>query len=79
MPVALSDVRNFRGTVVNAEGPDGERLDVKERIADLDRLNWAGRPLAIVFDPDVRIDENVTIAGYALAKELRTGVLAFLR
>jgi hypothetical protein len=60
------------GTVGKTEGPHGERLDVKGPIADLDRLNWADRSVIIVFDSDVRTNEKLRIARYALAKELRT-------
>ena len=43
LPVAVSGVYNWRGTIGKTVGPDGSRLDVKGAIADLDWLVWAGR------------------------------------
>ena len=42
LPVGVSGVYNWRGTIGKTVGPDGSRLDVKGAIPDLDWLVWAG-------------------------------------
>ena len=72
LPIAIPGVWNFRGVVGKAEGPDGDRRDLKGPIADLQRINWQGRKVAILFDANTETNESVRIARYSIAKELRT-------
>jgi energy-coupling factor transporter ATP-binding protein EcfA2 len=78
IPVALSGVSNFRGIVGKAEAADGTRVDVKGVVADFERILWQGRTVYILFDSNVRKNENVQIARFTLAKELRTRGAAVL-
>lgn len=71
LPVGLSGVWNWRGTVGKAAGPDGGRRDVKGAIADLDHIAWKGRLVKIVFDTNAALEESVNAARKMLAKELK--------
>jgi hypothetical protein len=71
LPVAFSGVWNWRGTIGKVEGPHGGRLDEKGPIPDLDRVKWPARPVTILFDSNVYSNEDVRIARFSLAKELR--------
>jgi AAA domain/Domain of unknown function (DUF3854) len=71
IPIALSGVSNFRGTVGKAEAADGTRVDVKGVITDFARIYWNGRKVQILFDSNTHTNNNVRIARYTLAKELR--------
>ena len=51
LPVGVSGVYNWRGTIGKTVGPDGSRLDVKGAIPDLDWLAWAGRRVIIAYLP----------------------------
>lgn len=72
LPVGLSGVWNWRGTVGKRGGPNGERLDEKGPIGDLARINWTGRSVSIAFDADLTKNESVRAARDLLAKELRS-------
>ena len=52
LPVGVSGVYNWRGTIGKTVGPDGSRMDVKGAIPDLDWLVWAGRRVVIAYDAD---------------------------
>ena len=52
LPVGISGVFNWRGTVGKATAPDGQRLNVKGPILDLDWITWKGRKVIIAFDAD---------------------------
>jgi len=67
---ALSGVWNFRGTVGKENGPNGERVDVKDVIADFNRIRWAGRKVIIAYDSDTRTNEKVRAARFELARHL---------
>ena len=71
LPVGVSGVYNWRGTIGKMVGPDGSRLDVKGAIPDLDWLVWAGRKVVIAYDADAVSKELVRIARSALAANLR--------
>jgi predicted P-loop ATPase len=71
LPLGLSGVYNWRGTIGKTTGPDGSRLDVKGAIPDLDWVNWEGRRVIIAFDADVTAKELVRIARSELAAHLR--------
>src|SRR5262249_12431898 len=47
LPVGVSGVYNWRGTIAKTVGPDGSRLDVKGAIADLDWITWHDRYVVI--------------------------------
>jgi hypothetical protein len=52
LSVGVSGVYNWRGTIGKTNGPDGERLDVKGPIPDLERIAWKGRKAIIAYDAD---------------------------
>ena len=71
LPVGISGVFNWRGTIGKATGPDGERLNVKGPIPDLDWINWKDRRIIIAFDADAHAKEQVRFARQELAQHLR--------
>jgi predicted P-loop ATPase len=71
LPVGVSGVYNWRGTIGKAVGPDGSRLDVKGAIPDLDWIVWAGRRVVIAYDADAVTKEAVRIARSVLGAHLR--------
>jgi hypothetical protein len=52
LPLGLSGVYNWRGTIGKTIGPDGNRLDVKGVIPDLDWVDWQSRKVVIAYDAD---------------------------
>ncbi len=72
IPVAIAGVWNWRGVVGKTGGPKGERLDVKGPINDLNRIEWTGRTVFIVFDSNVETNNSVKWARKAIARELAT-------
>ena len=52
LPLGVSGVYNWRGTIGKTVGPDGSRLDVKGAIPDLDWVAWEGRRVVIAYDAD---------------------------
>lgn len=70
VPVAISGVWNWRGVIGKAGGPNGERLDVKGPIPDLDLITWSGRKVIIIFDGNVLTNESVKAARTRIATEL---------
>jgi hypothetical protein len=70
VPVAIAGVWNWRGKVGKANGPGGERVDVKGPIADLSRIPWKSRKVFIVFDANVHSNDNVKWARQGIAREL---------
>jgi hypothetical protein len=72
IPVGIAGVWNWRGTVGKANGPRGERIDLKGPIADLDRIDWSGRRVLIIFDTNVHSSESVKWARKGIARELAT-------
>jgi predicted P-loop ATPase len=60
------------GTVGKANGPTGERLNIKGPIADLDWIQWNGRRVIVAFDADVASKQFVRIARGELARHLRS-------
>jgi hypothetical protein len=53
LPLGVSGVYNWRGTIAKTVGPDGRRLDVKGAIPDLDWVVWKDRRVVIAYDADV--------------------------
>jgi len=72
LPLGVSGVYNWRGTIGKTVGPDGRRLDVKGAIRDLDWIAWDGRHVVIAYDADLVNKELVRIARAELAAHLRT-------
>jgi hypothetical protein len=70
LPVGLSGVWNWRGTIGKEPGPNGDIRAVKGPIPDLDRIVWKNRRVVIVFDSDARRNSEVERAQKALASEL---------
>ena len=80
LPVGISGVFNWRGTVGKATAPDGQRLNVKGPILDLDWIAWKGRKVLIAFDADAAVKDQVRFARAELAQHLRRqgAVVGFL-
>jgi predicted P-loop ATPase len=71
LPLGVSGVYNWRGTIGKTVGPDGSRLDVKGAILDLDWVAWEGRRVVIAYDADAVTKDLVRIARSELAAHLR--------
>jgi predicted P-loop ATPase len=71
LPLGVSGVYNWRGTIGKTVGPDGSRLDVKGAIPDLDWVAWEGRRAVIAYDADAVTKDLVRIARAELAAHLR--------
>jgi putative DNA primase/helicase len=72
LAAGISGVSNWRGKRGKVEGPNGERLDETGPIPDFDRVHWEHRAVTVIFDSNVHSNDNVRIARFALAKELRS-------
>jgi len=70
LPIGLSGVWNWRGTVGKEAGPNGERVAVKGAIADFGRVEWKERKVIILFDANVKSNESVRAARTELARHL---------
>jgi hypothetical protein len=70
IPIAIPGVWNWRGTVGKTTGPNGERVDVKGPIPDLNLVEWGGRKVSILFDSNVHSNDSVKFARTGLAREL---------
>lgn len=71
LPIGLSGVWNWRGTIGKTGGPDGERRDIKGPIPDLDHVAWRNRQVTVIFDANVNANDSVNAARDQLARELR--------
>jgi hypothetical protein len=79
LPVGLSGVWNWRGTIGREPGPNGDARPIKGAISDLDRVIWKKRRVVIIFDSDVKRNPDIERAQKALASELsRRGADVFL-
>jgi hypothetical protein len=72
IPIAISGVWNWRGTVGKTGGPRGERIDIKGPITDLSRIVWTERTVFVLFDANVATSESVKWARKGIARELAT-------
>jgi hypothetical protein len=72
LPVGLSGVWGWRGTVGKESSADGTRTAVKGPISDLDRITWQGRAVCILFDSDKKRNSSIEAAERELAKELKS-------
>jgi putative DNA primase/helicase len=78
LSVGIPGVWNWRGIIGKTDGPNGERLDVKGPIADLDLISWTGRKVFILFDSNVKTNSSVRRARSELTRELtRRGAKVF--
>ncbi len=71
LPVGVSGVYAWRGTIGKTVGPDGSRLDVKGTIPDLEWVAWQDRKVVITYDADAITKAPVRIARAELAAHLR--------
>ncbi|MDQ3713825.1 MAG: DUF3854 domain-containing protein [Acidobacteriota bacterium] len=71
LPVGLSGVWNWRGSIGKTTNADGGRTNVKGVISDFNLIEWNGRTVFIVFDQNVNTNESVKTARRELAKELK--------
>ena len=71
LPLGISGVWNWRGTVGKATASDGKRCDVKGVLPDFDRVTWMGRKVYICYDSDVQENARVKAARNALARMLK--------
>lgn len=71
LPVGLSGVWNWRGSIGKTTNADGGRTNVKGVITDFNLIEWSGRTVFIVFDQNVNTNENVKTARRDLARELK--------
>jgi hypothetical protein len=70
VPIALPGAWSWRGRIGKTSGPNGERLDVKGPIPDLDRIPWEGRTVFIIYDSNVSTNESVNCARRGIALDL---------
>lgn len=80
LPVGLSGVWNWRGTIGKAVNAKGQRQDVKGVIPDFGLIEWQGRVVYLLFDANVNTNEGVQAARRELSKELtaRGAVVLFV-
>lgn len=71
VPLGLSGVWNFRGTVEKTLDAKGSRRPVKGLITDFSLIELKGRNLTILFDANARTNESVRAARNKLADEMR--------
>ena len=72
LPVGVGGVYGWKGTTGKLTGPNGERLDEKGPIPDLDLIEWKGRRVSIAFDADFATKDQVKAARWQLSRELRS-------
>jgi putative DNA primase/helicase len=72
LPLGLSGVWNWRGTIGKDNNSEGSRVDVKGVIGDFERVAWDGREVLIIFDSNVYTNSFVREARSQLAQELKT-------
>lgn len=72
LPIGISGVWNWRGTLGREAGADGTRATIKGPIADLDRIEWKNRKVYILVDHESNTEtaRKVRKAWRELAKEL---------
>jgi putative DNA primase/helicase len=70
MPIGVSGVWNWKGTIGKTSASNGSRADVKGVIPDFDLIEWQGRDVTILFDANVQSNQSVWSARQSLAREL---------
>ncbi len=80
LPIGVSGVYNWRGTVGKTTGADGSRLNVKGPILDLQWITWKDRRVIIAYDADAATKDLVRYARAEFARHLRMSgaVVGFL-
>lgn len=79
LPIGLSGVWNWRGTIGKTTNADGKRTDVKGVIPDFGLVEWSGRKVFIIFDANAATNPSVKAARRGLAKELaERGAIVFI-
>ena len=71
LPLGVSGVYGWRGTIGKMVGLDGSRLDVKGAIKDLDWITWDRRRVILAFGTDPANPELARVARSELAAHLR--------
>ena len=71
IPIALSGVWNWRGTVGKENNANGVRVPVKGVIPDFDLIVWVEREVIVAYDADARLKSMVKAARHGLSVELR--------
>lgn len=66
--IGLSGVENW--SAPRKKDAEGQRVGVRELCDDILSINWKGRPVAIMFDTDSRVNPNVNRASCSLAEAL---------
>jgi predicted P-loop ATPase len=72
LPIGLSGVWNWRGTIGKTSDADGFRVDEKGPIPDLLRVVWKNRRVTILFDADGESNPKVHEARRRLTTELES-------
>ena len=70
LPVAVPGVWGWKGTVGTTTNAQGERVQEKGVISDLERILWTGRRVTILFDANADTNAKVKAARRRLAGEL---------
>jgi predicted P-loop ATPase len=70
LPIAVSGVWNWRGTVGIATNSKGERIPEKGVLPDFSRIAWRGRKVTVVFDANIASNDSIRAARRELAREL---------
>jgi hypothetical protein len=68
--VSISGVDNWRGSVGKAEGPKGDRRDVKGVLPEIERIACKGRRIVIAYDADAETNPNVRASRWRLTSAL---------
>ena len=71
LPLSISGVYSWRGTIGKMVGPDGSQLDVKGAIKDLDWITWDHRRVILAFAADPANQKLARSARCELAAHLR--------
>ena len=72
LPIGLSGVWNWKGTIGTTTDAKGTRVPEKGPIPDLARITWSGRRATIAFDADIDRKTEVKVARALLSRELRS-------
>lgn len=69
--IGIAGVYGFRGKTGIKTNDTGKRQPIKGVIADIERINWSGRDVEILFDTDAEENQKVYAARRNLLFELR--------
>lgn len=70
LPLGLSGVANWRGTIGKADNANGERVNVRGPIPDLARVTFDRRIVYIVFDADLAVNWQLRMERWKFAQYL---------